>query len=87
MLDRLPASVRHFLIGLAVAVVTGLATYAQANQDAVLSALPAWLIPIATPALASVLLWVTSLTRQYGVGAPDPTVAESVDTGALPPAA
>lgn len=65
MLDRLPATWRHFLIGLLAAVLTVVAQYVPE-----LGLHPA-LAAVLGSIVGYVLLWITPLIRQYGVGHAD----------------
>jgi hypothetical protein len=62
----------------AAALVTAGVVAIQQNLPAILAHVPSVLIPFAVPFIASFLLWVTSLTKQYGPGSEvvpsDPTV-------------
>lgn len=81
ILDRIPAPVRHALIGLAAAFIS----YAAANYTT-------WgIAPAVYPVLGALItvlgLWITPLTVQYGVGSStavvdEPTETPSVEAGA-----
>jgi hypothetical protein len=83
MLDRIPAALRHYLIGLAaVAAAAGLTfvadNYASWTLPAAVQAVGAALVPLIPVAV----LALTTLSRQYGVGTGDPAPAAAV--AALP---
>jgi MFS superfamily sulfate permease-like transporter len=60
-LDRLPAPIRHALIGLCAALLTYVtANYANWGLD------PA-LYPLISVVVTIAALWITPLTRQYGL--------------------
>lgn len=71
MLDKLPAWARHFAIVLAVALLTIFADKIPSIADQ----LPAGLAPILAALVSALLLALTPLTRQYGVGGEDDSLA------------
>lgn len=66
MLDRLPPAVRHAIIGLAAAVL------AYATDQYMNWGIDPALYPVVGAALTILVLWITPLSRQYGVGSEGP---------------
>jgi hypothetical protein len=62
ILDRIPAPIRHAIIGLVAAIIT----YVAANYTT--WGLPEALYPIFGAVVTVLGLWVTPFTSQYGVG-------------------
>lgn len=62
MLATLPAPVRHVLLLLAAALLTGLAEVLPSLD------IPTTVLPFITAAIALALAWVTPLIQAYGVG-------------------
>lgn len=60
--DRLPPAVRHALVGLLAAVI------AYATNEYMHWGLDPALYPIIGAALGVAVLWITPLSRQYGIG-------------------
>jgi fatty acid desaturase len=76
ILDRIPAPIRHAVIGLVAAIIT----YAAANYTT--WGLPAAAYPILGAIITVLGLWVTPFTSQYGVGSSTSStdIAAPVDT-------
>ena len=74
MLDRLSPALRHFLIGLLAAALTVVVPLLTDHQSQIRDwivgdlHLPLAAAPLVGAALAQLILFLTSLTRQYGVG-------------------
>jgi hypothetical protein len=68
MLDKLPAWVRHLAIIIGTAALGAVAQSLASGEFDVATVGAAAL----TAVLAQLSLWLTALTRQYGVGAADP---------------
>lgn len=66
MLDNLSPAVRHAIIGLAAAIL------AYATNEYMNWGLDPSLYPVIGAALTILVLWITPLSRQYGVGSSDP---------------
>ena len=80
LLDKIPASVRHSLIVLAAAVLTTASqvfSNHQANGTDLTAADIAWGLGAAI--VTQLLLWVTPLTTQYGVGSTTPPAPPVID--------
>lgn len=76
MIDRLTPARRHLAL-LALAAVLGVTAEHQALLE-----LPTWATAPAGALLTAGIAWATTLTRQYGTGAPaDPAAAGDPDLG------
>lgn len=81
--DKIPAKYRHLLIILGVSVLGAAALVLQQSTDTILDDVPDILDPFVAGLIGYAILWVTKLTKQYGVGSddnsgsitPDPTPA------------
>jgi hypothetical protein len=63
MLDKIPPAARHFILLLAIALLT-------IGQEKITGLnIPNEIKPLVAAAIAALLLTLTPLTRQYGVGA------------------
>jgi hypothetical protein len=66
--DKIPAKYRHLLIVLGVSVLGAAALVLQQNTDTILSEVPDAVDPFVAGLIGYALLWVTKITKQYGVG-------------------
>lgn len=85
MLDKIPASARHALIVLLAAVLTTVgqvfSNHQSTGADLTLSDV---LWGLGAAVVTQLLLWVTPLTQQYGVGAANPPVVPEITPGNPP---
>lgn len=85
MLDNIPASVRHaVIVALAAVLTTAGQVFSnhQANGTGLTLSDIAWGLGAAV--VTQLLLWVTPLTQQYGVGAANPPAIPEI-TADVPP--
>lgn len=73
-LDKIPASVRHTIIVLLAAVLTTASQAVANHQTEGGFTLTDALWGLGAAVITQLLLWVTPLTQQYGVGAQVPPV-------------
>ena len=84
--DKITAKYRHLLIVLGVSLLGAAALWLQASTDTILDDIPDVFDPFVAGLIGYAILWVTKITRQYGVGSEeepekneDPAPAEDAE--------
>jgi H+/Cl- antiporter ClcA len=92
VLDRLPAWLRHALVIFGGTLIGVVAPALAAHQDDVslwlvtTMRLPVWVLPFVATIVGSLILRLTTLTRQYGVGSTTPPAVPVIDPATGPDA-